>query len=89
MTSRLVGRTRLIRPDSSSPYFNGLSDVLVKAFGVPWVLGKALAGVSDIDAAFIYGSWAARFSGEEGDRPVGDMLSSTKRACVRATRWVV
>ena len=73
MTSRLVGRTRLIRADPASPYFGGLSDVLVKAFGVPWVLGQALAGVSGINAAYVYGSWAARFSGEEGDRPVGDI----------------
>jgi DNA-binding transcriptional ArsR family regulator len=73
VTSRLVGRTRLIRADPASPYFSGLSDVLVKAFGVPWVLGEALAGLNGIDAAYVYGSWAARFSGEEGDRPVGDI----------------
>ncbi len=73
VTSRLVGRTRLIRADPASPYFSGLSDVLVKAFGVPWVLGQALAGVSGIDTAYVHGSWAARFSGEEGDRPVGDI----------------
>ena len=73
MTSRLVGRTWLIRADVSSPYFEGLSDVLVKAFGVPWVLGQALTGVRGIDAVYVYGSWAARFSGENGDRPVGDI----------------
>lgn len=73
LTSRLVGRTRLIRADPVSPYFDGLSDVLVKAFGVPWVLGQALTGVAGIDAAYVYGSWAARFSGVEGDRPVGDV----------------
>ncbi len=73
ITSRLVGRTRLIRADPASPYFSGLSDVLVKAFGVPWVLGQALADVGRIDTAYVYGSWAARFSGEEGDRPVGDI----------------
>lgn len=47
--------------------------MLVKAFGVPWVIGSALDGVDGIDAAYINGSWAARFSGEEGDRPVGDV----------------
>ena len=73
MTSRLVGRTRLICADQASPYFRGLSDVLVKAFGVPLVLGQALTGVGGIDAAYVYGSWAARFSGQEGDRPVGDI----------------
>lgn len=73
LTSRLVGRTRLVRADQASPYFDGLSDVLVKAFGVPWVLGESLADVDGITAAFVYGSWAARFSGEDGDRPVGDI----------------
>ncbi|MSW21421.1 MAG: MarR family transcriptional regulator [Actinobacteria bacterium] len=73
VSSRLVGRTRLIRADVSSPYFAGLSDVLVKAFGVPWVIGQELARVEGIDAAYVYGSWAARFSGEDGDRPVGDI----------------
>ena len=73
VTSRLVGRTRLIRADESSPYFDGLSDVLVKAFGVPWVIGQTLSGIDAIDAAYVYGSWAARFSGEKGDRPVGDI----------------
>ena len=43
----------------SSPYFSGLSDALVKAFGVPWVLGQVLTGVGGIDAAYAYGSWAA------------------------------
>ena len=73
VSSRLVGRTRLIRADVSSPYFAGLSDVLVKAFGVPWVIGQELARVEGIDAAYVYGSWAARFSGEDGDRPIGDI----------------
>jgi hypothetical protein len=73
LTSRFVGRTRLVRADVSSPYFDGLSDVLVKAFGVPWVIGQSLGAIDGIEAAYIYGSWAARFSGEEGDRPVGDV----------------
>jgi DNA-binding transcriptional ArsR family regulator len=71
--SRLVGRTKLISADTASPYYSGLSDVLVKAFGVTWVLGQALAGIADIDAAYVYGSWADRFSGESGERPVGDI----------------
>ena len=73
VTSRLVGRTRLIRADASSPFFEGLSDVLVKAFGVPWILGRALDAVGGIHSAFVFGSWAARFSGDDGDRPVGDI----------------
>jgi DNA-binding transcriptional ArsR family regulator len=73
VTSRPVGRTRLIRADTTSPYFDGLSDVLVKAFGVRWVIGQELDGVAGVDQAYVYGSWAARFSGMDGDRPVGDI----------------
>ena len=73
VTNRNVGRTRLIRANETSPYFVGLSDVLNKAFGVPWVLGLELCGVAGITEAFVYGSWAARFLGEPGDRPVGDI----------------
>ena len=73
VTSRNVGRTRLIRANATSPYFVGLSDVLAKAFGVPWIFGRELCGIAGINQAFVYGSWAARFSGESGVRPVGDI----------------
>jgi hypothetical protein len=73
VSERLVGRTRVIRADTTSPYFAGLSDVLVKAFGPPWVIGRALLGICGIAGAYIYGSWAAWHSGSPGDRPVGDI----------------
>ena len=55
VTSRLVGRTRLVRADRASPYFSGLSDVLVEAAEYVEVFGEALAGVGGIDAAYVYG----------------------------------
>jgi DNA-binding transcriptional ArsR family regulator len=73
VASRRVGRTRLIRADPSSPYYAGLSDVLTRAFGVPTLLSDALRGVAGLDRALLFGSWAARFSGEPGDRPVADI----------------
>lgn len=73
VSERLVGRTRVIRADATSPYFAGLSDVLVKAFGAPWVLGDALTGIAGVQSAHIYGSWAARYLGHVGERPVGDI----------------
>ena len=56
VTSRKVGNTRLVRANTASPYFAGLADVLVKAFGPPQVLAEALTEVDDINAAYIYGS---------------------------------
>lgn len=71
--SRRVGRTRLVRADTTSPYHHGLADVLTKAFGVPHVLAEALSDVHGIGDVYVYGSWAARHHGEPGTRPVGDI----------------
>lgn len=72
-TSRRIGQTRLVRANTNSPYYSGLAEVLVRAFGPPDVLGTALGPIQGISRAFIYGSWAARFAGHDGDRPVGDL----------------
>jgi len=71
--SRRLGNLRLVRANPDSPYYPGLSDVLLKAFGPPAVIGAELDGIPGIDAAFIFGSWAARYHEERGPRPVGDI----------------
>jgi len=73
VTSRKVGNTRLVRANSASPYYGGLAEILTRAFGVPAVLAEALHGVDGITAAYIYGSWADRYEGHAGQRPVGDI----------------
>ena len=73
VVSRKVGNTRLVRANTSSPYYAGLAEVLTRAFGVPAVLSEALQPINGIAAAYIYGSWAARHEGETGQRPVGDI----------------
>lgn len=47
--------------------------MLVRAFGPPEVLADMLAGIDDMDAAYILGSWAAHFQGDRGERPVADI----------------
>lgn len=73
VTTRKVGNTRLVRANTASPYYAGLAEVLTRAFGVPAVLAEALRPVRGINAAYIYGSWAARHEGQAGQRPVGDI----------------
>jgi DNA-binding transcriptional ArsR family regulator len=73
VTTRRIGNTRLVRANTASPYFEGLAEVLTRAFGVPAVLSEVLTPVSGITAAYIYGSWAARHAGQAGRRPVGDI----------------
>lgn len=73
LRSHKVGNTRLVSANVESPYFEGLSQVLVRAFGVPAVLAGALSGLSGVDRAFVFGSWAERYGGVEGQRPVNDI----------------
>jgi DNA-binding transcriptional ArsR family regulator len=73
VSSRKIGNTRLVRANVASPYYAGLSDVLTKAFGVPAVLAHALRGIEGISQAVVYGSWASRYAGDAGKRPVGDI----------------
>jgi len=73
VVSRRIGNTRLVRANTDSPYFSGLADVLVRAFGPPEVLAEVLTGIDHIDSAYIFGSWAARFQGDSGERPVADI----------------
>jgi predicted nucleotidyltransferase len=71
--SRRVGKTRLVSADTASPYFAPLREVLVRAFGAPARLRAALAGLDGVEEVYIFGSWAARWHGERGTRPVGDI----------------
>ena len=73
VTTRKLGNARLVRANTASPYYQGLAEVLTRAFGVPAVLAEALRPVKGITAAYVYGSWAARHAGQAGQRPVGDI----------------
>lgn len=73
LSSRKIGNTRLVRANTASSYFEGLAEVLTRAFGVPAVLAEALGSVDGITAAYLFGSWAARYFGSEGQRPVEDI----------------
>jgi predicted nucleotidyltransferase len=49
-----------------------LTELLLRSFGPRQVLAEELAGVAGIDAAYLFGSWAARYTGE-GGRPPADL----------------
>ncbi len=72
-TSRRVGGSRLVRINRMSKFVEPLRQLLVMTFGVPARLGRVLGTVSGVEAAFIFGSWAARYEGIDGTRPVGDI----------------
>jgi predicted nucleotidyltransferase len=46
-----------------------LTELLLRSFGPRQVLAEAIAQVEGIDAAYLFGSWAARYAGQEGRAP--------------------
>src|SRR5215469_10784094 len=46
LNTRKVGNVRLVRANTTSPYYPGLAEVLTRAFGVPAVLAEALSEVA-------------------------------------------
>lgn len=64
-----TGRTRLISRPADDLVARALTELLAVSFGPLPVLTDLLAEVSDIDEAYIYGSWAARYRGENGPVP--------------------
>lgn len=72
LTDRRLGTSRLVRSVSDSVLTGPLTDLLAVTYGPLPVLTRGLAGVRGVEQAFIYGSWAARYTGEPGPVP-GDV----------------
>ena len=68
MASRRVGKTRLVKA-ARSPLTGPLTELLLRSFGPRQVLADELAGVPGIESAYLFGSWAARYAGQEGHPP--------------------
>lgn len=69
LTSRRVGRTKLIRANSGAPFYGPLLDLITIVLGPAAVLAEHLAECEGIVFADVFGSWAARFRGEPGPGP--------------------
>jgi len=68
--SRAVGRTKLVRANKDAPFYRALRDLVVIVLGPAEVVGEELRALEGIEAAAIFGSWAARAAGEAGPSPV-------------------
>ncbi|WP_200823868.1 MarR family transcriptional regulator [Nonomuraea solani] len=69
LATRRAGNMRMIRADTDVPVARPLTELLALTYGPIAVLGERLAEVPGVEEAFIYGSWAARYSGEPGRVP--------------------
>ncbi|MGK3208174.1 ArsR family transcriptional regulator [Amycolatopsis sp. MEPSY49] len=72
LEDRRVGRSRLVKARTDTPIYRPLSDLMAVTFGPMPLLTEALSGLAGVTEAYIYGSWAARYSGEPGPPP-GDV----------------
>jgi hypothetical protein len=63
------GQARLIRAETNTVVSRPLTDLLAVTYGPLPVLTDLLSGVAGVDDAYIYGSWAARYTGEPGPVP--------------------
>lgn len=66
------GRARLIRPNAANPATRPLGELLAVTYGPVPVVRDELNGISGIESAWIYGSWAERYNGTPGRSP-GDV----------------
>jgi len=69
LVERRVGRTRLIRANHESPLVSPLREILSVATGPAVLLAEQFARIDRIEAAFLYGSFAARMRGVPGPAP--------------------
>ena len=70
--SKRAGKTRVVSVDPDYSALGELRGLFEKVYGPPQILSEALAGVPGLHEAFVFGSWAARYHGEEGPAP-GDI----------------
>ncbi|SDR04473.1 winged helix-turn-helix domain-containing protein [Arthrobacter crystallopoietes] len=67
-----VGNSRLVRAAIDHPVFQQLADIALFGYGPLAILPDILSRISGISDAFIFGSWAARYSGQAVGH-VGDL----------------
>lgn len=72
VTTTKRGQAVEVQARRDTPLFLPLADLLALTYGPAVIIPNCLAGIPGIDRAYIYGSWAARRSGEAGDTP-GDV----------------
>jgi DNA-binding transcriptional ArsR family regulator len=69
LSVRMIGRNKLLRADARNPYFEPLARLALMSFGPPLVIREEFGGLAATGQVFIYGSWAARYSGVQGPAP--------------------
>ena len=99
ISSRRLGNVRLVTA-AVSPLTDPLTELLLRSFGPRHVIAEEFVTVDGIAAAYLHGTWAARYLGHEGPSPhavdvlligrprSGDVDAAMDRASARLARDV-
>lgn len=68
ITSRTLGRNRMVRANTSHPAAPALTRLLEVTFGPKALIAEEFA-IHGVERVLIFGSWAARYAGEAGPPP--------------------
>lgn len=94
------GRGQLVSGNEANPAYRPLRDLVAVVFGPRFVVAEEFAGLAGLQELLIFGSWAARYRGEQGPVPgdvdvllVGaldrdDVYDAAERATQRLAREV-
>ncbi|GAA2629127.1 ArsR family transcriptional regulator [Paractinoplanes durhamensis] len=63
------GNLRLLKADLHSPFARPLTELLAFNYGPAAVLAELIPALPGVDAAYLYGPWAARYLGAAGPPP--------------------
>lgn len=66
---RTVGRSRLLRANTSARTARALTELLTLTFGPQVVVAEEFGDLAGADQVVVYGSWARRHEGELGREP--------------------
>lgn len=69
LRDRYEGRNRLVSANADHPLFALMRELIAATYGPVPVLRELFDGIDGVEELLIYGSWAARRSGESGEFP--------------------
>jgi DNA-binding transcriptional ArsR family regulator len=69
LRDRRVGRTRLLSANPDNRLAGPLTELLTLTYGPLTAVADEFGMLDDVDVVLLYGSWAARYSGEPGPPP--------------------
>lgn len=69
LTDTRRGRARLVRANLDYRLLRPLTEIVAGTYGPVPTLAELLRAIPGVDQAYIYGSWAARYTGDPGPAP--------------------